>query len=54
MMKIYYGGKSLLLSGKAWEIQEKLKDCTKDYQFVKELLRDHQKCTPSFAKKYGT
>ncbi|WP_377802104.1 Z-ring formation inhibitor MciZ [Bacillus benzoevorans] len=47
-MKIYYGGTGLLLSGKVWEIQEKLKDCTKDYQFVKELLRDHQKCTPSF------
>lgn len=54
MMKIYYGGKGLLLSGKVWEIQEKLKDCTKDYQLVKELLRDHQKCTPSFVKKFGT
>jgi hypothetical protein len=53
-MKIYYGGTGLLLSGKIWEIQEKLKDCTKDYHLVSELLHDHRKCTPSFVKKHHT
>lgn len=52
MMKIYFGENRLILSGKVREIQEKLKDCTKDYHLLSELVYDQKKCTPSFIRRY--
>jgi len=37
-MKVYVLEKSILLSGKSWEIQQKLKEYQKHYHFVNEWI----------------
>lgn len=39
-MKIYVHDKGVILSGKAWEIRQKLKEYGKDYQLVSDWVEN--------------
>ena len=41
-MKIYVHDKGVILSGKAWEIREKLKEYGKHYQFVSDWVENNK------------
>ncbi|MCQ6273804.1 Z-ring formation inhibitor MciZ [Bacillus sp. V3B] len=42
-MKIYVHDKGVTLSGKAWEIKQKLKEYRKDYRLVSDLVKNNKK-----------
>ena len=42
-MKIYVHDNGVILSGKTWEIQQKLKEYAKDYQLVSDWVLNHKK-----------
>jgi hypothetical protein len=38
-MKVIVHPKSVIISGKAWEVKEKLKEYSKQYKYVEEWIR---------------
>jgi Mother cell inhibitor of FtsZ len=49
-MKIYVYDKGVILSGKAWEVRQKLKEYGKDYQLVSDWIKNNKQnsATPPF------
>jgi hypothetical protein len=49
-MKIYVYDKGVILSGKAWEVRQKLKEYGKDYQLVSDWIENNKQnsVTPPF------
>lgn len=37
-MKVFIRGNGITITGKAWQIKEKLKSCSKKYRYVAEWL----------------
>lgn len=50
-MKIYVHDNGVILAGKTWEIQQKLKEYAEDYQLVSDWVLNHKKSIPSPAWK---
>lgn len=49
-MKVYVSEKGIILSGKAWEIKEKLKQYQNQYGYVNDWVRDVHRQAPALKR----